>query len=71
MLICISIFVVYKFISESFMKHALEKDTQYVTDLQSTLSSFWELESIGIKQDSDSVHDKFLEDIRYCREISC
>ena len=45
--------------------HTLKTDTQYITDLQSTLSNFWELESSGMKQDCNSIRDKFLEDISY------
>ena len=44
--------------------HTLRTDTQYV-NLDDQLSNFWELESIGIKQKCDSVHDKFLEGLTF------
>ena len=44
--------------------HTLRTDTKYV-NLDDQLSNFWEFESIGIKQECDSVHDKFLEGLTF------
>ena len=46
----------------------LRIDTRSVTDLQDTLANFWELESIVIKQNCDSMHEKFLEYISFDEE---
>jgi len=39
-------------------------DTQHV-NLDEQLSKFWEFEPIGIRQNCDSVHDMFLEDLTF------
>ena len=40
--------------------HTLRTDTHQI-ELENQLRNVWELEAIGIKQESDPVHDKFVE----------
>ena len=44
--------------------HTLRMDTSH-TRVDKQLEKFWELESIGIKQNSDRVHDKFLQELTF------
>ena len=45
--------------------HTLRTDTQTVTDLNTVVSKFWELESIGIKPGSNNVQEEFSENLTF------
>ncbi len=51
--------------------HVLRVETKLKTedsDLQSEVKKFWELESLGIKSQEESVYSKFVEDTKFNRE---
>ena len=54
-----------------FTSHVLHVDTASVSSLNERLKIFWELETLGIKEDETSVYDNFINSIqlrdgRYC-----
>ena len=57
-----------------FTSHALHIDTASVNSLDERLKMFWELETLGIKEDETSVYDNFINSIqlrvgRYCVKL--
>ena len=48
--------------------HVLKIESTEITDLKDDLQKFWDLETLGIKENEASVYDKFSNDIRFTGE---
>ncbi|XP_068713173.1 uncharacterized protein [Montipora foliosa] len=48
--------------------HVLKIESTEISDMKDDLQKFWDLETLGIKEDETSVYDKFSNDITFTRK---